>query len=498
MSRPPVPAPSAPRRPGFGGVLAALLLAVACWRIWAGVCVFVGEEWNDVRLRPAWLIRDGLPLYPGAGSGPITTWLYGPVTPVLMLPATLASGIQGALLTAGLLNALLLVGAMAAFCFGWPAPAGQSWSRPARGFALGVVLLLVPEPFFVFLQADNAVIACGLAALTCLARAGAAPAGRWAWLSAGFCAAAVFAKWHGVAVPAGSLLWLALTAGPRVAGRHLSRLAMTGTLGLGLTLLLAASPRAAWEGLVQTAARLPLIAPEKWPERLHLLAPQLGVLLLLPAVVAVFALPLGRWRAGGLGLPLAAWLASLPLGLAGTLTHGGHFNSLHGSFFLLPAAAIVCAARLPGWKPFPRRLTLIAVGVLLGLRLSAFATLPATPRGEMPAEASRLSTGHGERLWFPWRPLATRLATGRHDHDEDGLLIRHLTGRPISRRHLHAHLPPQWAGTFLQAGGMNWSVAIASQDPNWAPAQLGRWILFAPRQADSDVGKPPASAHPDR
>lgn len=498
MSAPSEPALLVSRWRGFGGLLAALLLAVALWRIWACVCVFVGEEWNDVRLRPAWLIRDGLPLYPDAGSGPITTWLYGPVTPFLMLPATLAPGIEGTLLTAGLLNALLLAGAMAALCFGWPAPAGQSWSRSARTFALGVALLLLPEPFFVFLQADNIVIACGLAALTCLARAGASPAGGWAWLSAGFCAGAVFAKWHGVAVPAGSLLWLASTSGPRVAGRHLGRLVVTGTLGLGLTLLVAASPQAAWEGLVQTAARLPLLPPEKWPDRLQLLAPQLGVLLLLPALVAVTAWPRGRWRTVGFGLPLAAWLASLPLGLAGTLTHGGHFNSLHGAFFLLPAAAIVFAARLPHWQPVPRRLALIAVGVLLGVRLTALTTLPATPRGEMPAEASRLASGHGERLWLPWRPLATRLATGRHDHDEDGLLIRHLTGRPVSRSHLHAHLPPQWASTFLQAGGMNWSVAIASQDPHWVAARLGRWVFFAPRQADSDVGKPPASSHPDR
>lgn len=330
-------------------LLSAALVTLALARIWGSTCAFVGQEWNDVRLRAAWLLRDGLPLYPGFDAGPATTWIYGPVTPVLMLPATLFPGIEGTLITAAILNSLLLVVAIALCCLAWPAPAGVAWTTLRRVLALGLTLLLLPEPFLVFLQTDNAALACGLASLTCLARA-AGRGGPLAWLAAAFGAAAFFAKWHGVAVLAAGPVWLAMTAGVTAALRQLGRCGIAVLAGCALVVQLAASPEAAWQGLLTIPSRLPIIAPGQWIERLSLLAPGLVPLILLPLLVAGHELRRARWRTSGLGLPLMAWAASLPLGLAGTITQGGHYNSLHGAFYLLPVAAVAAVGAADGFR----------------------------------------------------------------------------------------------------------------------------------------------------
>ena len=112
------------------GLLAAL--AVVAW-LWACWCLFPVKAWNDVRLVPAFALARGVPLYPGETSGAVGTWIYGPLPALLLWPATWASSAAQALLTAGALNLLLTVGAIAAVCAAWPAPVGRTGgSAPVR------------------------------------------------------------------------------------------------------------------------------------------------------------------------------------------------------------------------------------------------------------------------------------------------------------------------------------------------------------------------------
>lgn len=474
-------------------LLPSALVILALARIWVSTCAFVGQEWNDVRLRAAWLVRDGLPLYPGFDAGPATTWIYGPLTPLLLWPATWWSDLRGTLLAAAVLNAAGLATAIALACRVWLRPAGAVLADIL--LATACALLLLPEAFLVFIQADNATLACGLLSLACLQRAGGRTDGLLAWCAAGLAAAALFAKWHGIAVPAGSLIWLALGQGRRAVGQYLWRFGIASLAAVVLTLLVAGSPRAAWESMVLTPARLPPASATAALQRLRELVPLLGVLVLLPALITVFQLRGRRWRTGTLGLPMMVWLCSLPLGLAGAFTLGGHYNSLHGAFYLLlPAIALLVdhtvtlprSVRHGGWA--------MLAGLIL-IRLATEAGLPWRPQWGLADEASALASSHGEQVWLPWRPLAVRLATGRHDHDEDGLLVRGLAGHPVGGDALRAHLPPRWSGTFLQNHGMNWNIAVTLNPPDWLPARAGHWVFFSAPAIDSGVGNPPPAPH---
>jgi hypothetical protein len=75
-------------------------------KAWTCFCLFPFHDWNDVRLRPSFLISDGQPLYPGLDQGLITTWMYGPAHPLVFLPVTFFRDFQAAFQAAATLNQL--------------------------------------------------------------------------------------------------------------------------------------------------------------------------------------------------------------------------------------------------------------------------------------------------------------------------------------------------------------------------------------------------------
>jgi hypothetical protein len=458
-------------------------LILAGFRVWCCLCAFPEQEWNDVRLRAAFLIADGLPLYPGLHTGPITTWIYGPVLPLLMLPVTFASEIETVLMLAGVMNAFLLCGTIAFTCLLWPAPAGRSWSRLARLGALGLTLLLLPQTFFIFIQADNTSLAFGLISLTSLARAHAGNQKLWWWLAAATAGAAAFSKLHGVTLPMAELAWLWFAGSRSQFRQFLGKLALVGAGLILITLGVAATPSAAWTMMVKIPAHLPFASD--LGQRCAEMLPYYVQLVGLPLLLLLLTKPKASLFSSTLSLPVFAWLASLPLGLAGTLTWGGAYNSLHGAFFALPIILVVLLAQspLPAW---PHRALWVAVWVLapfviLGTDKVSVWQLPKIPALQMPREATLMAGQQGDRTWMPWRPLAMRLATGRHDHDEDGLHIRQLTGFFPGRTHAFSQLPPRWDQTMFQLHGMNHGIARAMHQTETDFEVRDRWIWLVSR-----------------
>jgi len=486
--------PSSSARPVLVSLALGGGLALVIFRIWCCWCCFPAQEWNDVRLRAAFLIKDGLPLYPGLATGPITTWIYGPVTAWAMLPATLASTIDSALLLAGAINAVLVTGAIIFTCLRWPAPADRAWPRAARLGAVVATLLLLPLTFFIFLQADNLSLAGGLISLTCLARAITFDRSHWWWLAAGFAGATAFAKLHGVTLLGAELGWVWFACPRPKAGRFTLQLAAACGVFVLLTFAVSASPLAAWQMMVEIPSRLPFV-PD-WRVRLADLTPFYVLMVLLPAALALNAGLSHQLRNSGLGLPVVVWLASVPLGLAGTLTSGGSYNSLHGGFFLIPVALVDLGAKIqagPALAPVRRLLVAFAaLAVLLAADFPTVVRLPKMPDTALAVEAVTLSRRLGPRVWLPWRPLATRFATGRHDHDEDGLSVRQFVTLFPRRAHAFAGLPPGWDSTLLQADGNNWGMARTMQEIPSVTEPLGRWILIRPQAAGTPAtpGRP--------
>jgi hypothetical protein len=200
--------------------------------------------------------------------------------------------------------------------------------------------------------------------------------------------------------------------------------------------------------------------------------------------------------ASGLGLPISVWLASLPLGITGSLTSGGGYNSLHGAFYLLPIALMELSSRGWGQRRQQRRfilvLCLIGPMVLLVFDAVNVLQLPKTPDTALPVEAAAIASAEKDRVWIPWRPLATRFATGRHLHDEDGLYVRQLTGLFPKYEHAFAHLPLNWDRTLFQEKGMSWNVALSMQHTSSVTKKsFGRWIWILQSTSKPHAGNSP-------
>lgn len=450
-----------------------------------------------MRLRVTFLLFDGLPLYPGLNAGPITTWMYGPVLPCLLFPATLGSTIDSALLIAGALNAGLLLSAFTFTTLLWPQPVNYRWPFAIRLLALSLSLLLLPQAFFVFLQADNAALACGLVSLTCLARAGVSNQSKWWWAAASFAGATVFSKLHGVAVPAAEIIWIWLYCSRGKALRFTLKLILVSASLSVATLMISGTASGAWEAIIRIPAKLPFAT--NWEKRLTEMTPYYFLMVILPGILVIFT---GRQRhknSPNLNLPIIAWLVSLPLGLAGTLSAGGSCNSLHGAFYLIPLALANLYSHHPIFHGRPLWLSLgiwMAVPTALIVAVgTSILPLPRNPDTTLPLEAVTLALKLNGRAWLPSRPLATRFATGRHDHDEDGLYVRQLTAFFPRRNHAYAYLPPEWNTTVFEQGGWNQLIALSMQPGSSTVQQIGRWTLVTQSSVSPPQNSNPSEWH---
>jgi hypothetical protein len=116
---------------------------------------------------------------------------------------------------------------------------------------------------------------------------------------------------------------------------------------------------------------------------------------------------------------------------------------------------------------------------------------PRWPDTSLPVAAVAIAARWGDQVWIPWRPLATHFATGRHDHDEDGLHVRQLTALFPRRPHAFAFLPPRWNSTLLQLTGMNWKVALAMHESDTTERVTGPWLWITRRNPAPGPGAAP-------
>lgn len=423
-------------------VAAALGVLVCLWNAW---CEFPFYAWNDVRLAPAFAVRHGVNPYPLIGDGPLFTWIYGPVSLILNLPATFAGSAQGALHAASVINALLVLLPPAVILFGaaelrgrGPAPAALAWC---------VVALVLPRSHLILHVADHAAIASGLLSCWILARVPQPGAGRLA--AAAACGAlAVWSKQIALFLLPAQLVYLGLAAGRGPVIRYTAWLAGFGFAALGLITARFGFAHL-WLNLVAIPGRLPWA--EFWP-RLTM-RPWVLALQVAGPVVVLLAL---RWRGGWPGreqesgrlfqLCVLAAAAMLPVGLAGYFKIGGDLNLLHSVDYLLPALLLLWLARDPLATQAAAWRVLAVVGLALGLRATE---LRSPARGPFTAHfetAARLLAAHPHALWFPQHPVLTFYADGRLWHSEDGVLTRSIANYGIREREFRAHLPQPLAG----------------------------------------------------
>jgi hypothetical protein len=471
------------------------------------------SDMNASRVVPAIALWRGFPLYAGPDGGPIIDFMYGPMAAIAFLPAAIATTPAGALLVAGLLNAVAffgpmvwlhlrlggvtLVGAAAAVCF-------ALCVLRDLGLAFSALTIHADAP------------ALGLAAIACGLIATAPPERATARVASAL--AAVLAVWTKQTIApfvAALVVFVALRDGFRAAVRYAALLAGFGatvsvivlwTFGVRALVfnMLTLPGRMPWYGEAQggkwAGARLSLwlLARNGWP---------------FVVGVAVLALVTRReardrrqWlRAQPWMLFALVACVTAPAAVVGGAKIGGYLNT-HSvtTYFLVAALTLGLAARARAGSMAATAVLGVAL-VLLGadrLRAPDGPGPPAALVAQLGAwstspqqRAYEVARAHPGELYLPWNPLATLLAEGRLDNSEIGAWNRDLAGEPIAtevwRRwlppdvRLLAHRPPTGAFTWMPGPTQR---LPEFREPATLPGLEG-WIVL---RRDGALATPPA------
>ncbi len=422
------------------------------WFFTASCCLLLGcsayravesaywlKPWPDVRLAPTFAIWKLGELYARPADGGILCTLYPPLAYLFYLPATLFSSPAGAVIAASSLSILGCLGVVA-----WASFGGQG------GSLRGLVFLFLAWHLYTAQSlegawtnhADAPAYVFGVAACLLALRGG--PVG-----CALAASAAVWSKQ--TAVP----LFAALAAFYWVRHKR-SEFWKFATTSLVVNLALAAGFAAwfgadrLWFGMFEMASRQPL----NWKNALELhdivvtsldLAVIVALLLLLAAAGKKSIVDLA---------PPSAWLfigaaaALAPLAVLGRVKVGGETNS-YGMPHLwlmigLTLALLHTAQRSPQFLP-AIRLSLAAV-VLMQMINSApdLIRLPARLAGleDSPEQrAYQFAKAHPGEVYFPWRPLASLMATGELHHAAYCVFDWEVANLEITDSRFRADLP---------------------------------------------------------
>jgi len=450
-----------------------------------------------MRVAAAVAMSRGISVFPTLHEGVVNTWTYGPLPLVLIQPAALADNPVTALLIAGTINGLIILGPILLVCRFWP---GASARGSVTGLLVAACVLFWPESPWRCLYADSFGVAFGLLAQLVVVHARGRR--RWLWGAAFLSMAPLACKQTSLGISVAQVVWLGITVGRRAASVHLGRCIAAGAL-FGLAALVGFG----WPGLsfilLELPARFPWVSvpaekirPLMWPLLIQLGLP--GLLLLARR----------RWffqPNSPLLLPALTWIFSLPLGLASFMKLGGGLNSIQAFQLWLPATLTVLL--FPERFGASRRLVfgLAALACITGLfRLNSAVYLSLQPHTFPLQQGVALARAYPGQIWFPLNPLITLYTEGRYYYDEDGIYVRITANLPLTFGQALPHLPPKWSGIALRYN-RDASLGIAEHmiPRNAQPAEFGVWKLnlwgvLAPARQDchdaADQSSSPASS----
>ncbi len=438
-------------------VLSAASLFTALW-LWSCWCSFPSNPWNDIRVAPAIALHHGISIYTPAGSGPVSTWVYGPLPLFVMWPAGFATSAAGALEVAGAIHIVLRILVIGVVCWFWPAAPGAPGRNGRLRFGallLAVLLVRNESSGYLVYSADAPGLAFGLLSLLALAH-------RRDWIAAACAAAAVACKQTLLGVAAAEIIWLLATVSAGAALRQALRCLAAGAVVAAGAIGCFGFP-GLWHTMIELPAHFPWSAPV---ERLLYHQTYLWLHVVLPLAVIAAGRRFFLRRESPALLPALAFLCTLPLSFAGFLKIGGNVNALHSVWLFLPPAlaALVsspaCVRRAPAGGLALATLAAVVAGAWLQTSVVRIRPNVAAYR-----EAALLAQRLPGKIWFPMNPVVTLYSDHRFYHDYDGLLERVVAGQGISDAQFFAHMPRQRkvTATFMPIG---WGPA------DQAPARL--------------------------
>jgi len=423
-----------------------LVLAVTCV---SGVLRAPFFGWNGARLAPTFALVKGYRLYYPDGVGPVLNTIYGPVTALVYLPATLAQSPTAALMVASMIS-LVLVFAPAV----WLLALRRRWSVGLAALVCFGLLVMrsYPVKYAAFCVHADAP-ALGLAALACAAVYRRKDNSDWKWLGAAAALAvlSVWAKQTMLLLPIALAFCVGRLFGVDGLKRYLLALCGAGAMTTAV-FVLAFGWEPLWFNLVTVPSRHP------WQgERLGCLLQAVQEL----AVSSAFALALivigfvvrRRWG-GSIGrwpVFAVAGAFNIPAALLNLVKAGGDLNALSLTVYFWLLAAMLCLAetaeaqdgRLAEGAKMGLALLLAGLLVSAPLRWQSLPNVWRSLDNNPQAMAWRILARHPGQVYFPDNPLAHLMAEGRLYHLSYGLIDRELGGFPVGEKQFRAHLPPE-------------------------------------------------------
>jgi hypothetical protein len=469
-----------------------LILGMSPFGRWGG--------WNGARLAPTFALTHDYPLYSSADSGSVLNTIYGPVTALAYLPATLTSSPTAAVILASLLSPLLF------FLPIFWLHVGDNWRNLQQtivafsafiGFCF-LALGSIPLSESAFLvHADAPALGLGASACAVLyyrKHKDRIPA---LFLSATFAVLAVWTKQVALPIPFALLTYVLLADGRRCFQRYALCFCVSGTL-ISAILIVAFNPQPLFFNILTLPSHHPwwfIDSMQDIPrdnkiqaiKALFLVFIELTRRSFIPLIIIVFSvicqyLFLSRkkhirearfkvprtWiNSNRWSLFMIVGAFSVPTSMLGRVKVGGIDNTLSYTIYFLLAAATLSLINFT--DPEAQALNKInKISILLILTISVAINLPLPldhiyyQLKNIPSNqhqvAYNYAKNHPNEAYFPWHPLSSLLAEKKLYHFAFGILDRELAGFPLSDRHFRAYLPsnlqliayPNWASGFVK------------------------------------------------
>lgn len=419
------------------------------------------RDWSGARLAWSASLLGGYGLYSGPDTGPVLSSIYGPVAPLLYLPALLTGEVTSAMILACAMSVALALGPLVLLvCRGRMAdPRGRVVASAVAVCALAAAFSLPSIRNIGFqIHVDGPAVGFGL--LSCMLLAGTEPPrARKLWAAAGLTALAVWTKQVEVTLGLAQLCYVAVVFGRAAAWSYVAKLAACG-LGLGGAFVVLFGFEPMFFHIATIPMSQPLAAELRSLDPLETGAPDYGFIVL----------EMLRWSAPFLGLvALLHWMTPpderasvrrgwmllvlvgvflFPTSVVARAKIGGWVNSYHANYFFVAAAAWALAEFACRCWSARRGLRIGLVALVVVSLVELWSPTHTGPLARVPhitdnpqRRVLEYERAHPGEAWFPWHPLAVWMADGRLDHFYWAIVDRAVSGHAMGEAHLRAHLP---------------------------------------------------------
>jgi hypothetical protein len=435
-------------------VLLIILAALAPFFLFAVLRGLSNDSEADHRLAPTFALTHAYHVYYPPESGPVLSTLYGPVTALTYLPATLASTPTGAILI-GTLWAMTIFFATAFITV--RGMAGRTWMKWWQLIALtaGVVWLIGPvERTAAHIHADAPALGCAaIAALFATRQRYTFAAWANVLLSALFAVLSVFAKQNMVPLLIALVVWFAICAGRKAVLLFAGASVIFSGLMIAIAVTLLGSPAAFYFNCVYMPLHQPFDRTLLFAAINELTVISLA-LLLIPIMRILqswthFELNVGEFVVEQ-KTPLLILIGILmtPAAIMGRMKVGGNENSLGLAlfFFVLAVLVEISALRAQNFAELlsANEIKLWSLPLLIACIVSLLSAVYSTIKSRPPSpiqQAFVYARQHPGKAYFPQFPLVHLMAEGKLYHFSWGLTDRRNAGVPVSATHYEANIP---------------------------------------------------------